>query len=157
MWIKAIHITLAILVYFSSIGVTLNKHFCKGELKNVALITKAKSCEGICHTSSNLPMIAVPVKEHSSCCANDTPEADENDTHKGCCEEESEYVQVEVVQTITKSADLLQLIPAVFVLIPSLQVLLPADLPLGIQWQFLNFHPPSLTFDRSVLFDTFLI
>lgn len=157
MWIKAIHIILASLVYFSSIGVTLNKHFCKGELKNVALIQKAKSCDSSqCEWKDHFLNLNLPLDEPKSCCTD--PGLDKEDNHqKDCCNEESEYIQVEVVNTYTDGINLYSVAaPIVYFIISSLDTEW-TDYPTGAQWSFLHFHPPALYRDLPVLLQTFLI
>lgn len=46
MLIKVLHITLAVSLLTSSVGVVINQHFCQDELKRTALFTAVDSCHG---------------------------------------------------------------------------------------------------------------
>lgn len=64
---------LGILIVFSSMGFSLSKHYCQGELKETALFVKAKACHEV---------------EKASCHKHPTGLAQEN-----CCNDEQDYIK----------------------------------------------------------------
>lgn len=62
------------MVFFSSTGFVLNKHFCQEELKSVAIFTKAEPCHSQ-KAMRNCPMhgeMEMPVSPASKNCCDDT-------------------------------------------------------------------------------------
>ncbi len=83
---RVLALTMAFLMFFSSVGISMDMHFCQGNLKNVSLFGKAKSCyelesEGISSHCS---------KKQSSCHKKTTAE-----DHKGCCNNETIDIQLD--------------------------------------------------------------
>ena len=74
-------LSLAILVFFSSVGLTIDMHYCQGELKSVSFVGKAKSCHNT-QLSSTVKMCPHHQKmmdngkevsaEQNDCCKNNT-------------------------------------------------------------------------------------
>jgi len=151
---KALHISLAILVYLSSIGYTLHKHYCKGELKNTAIYTKAEPCNN--HKTTDFSLLGIPDISESprSCCSK---QSDSEQDHKGCCEDDAEFVQVEVENIAADTYSLEDLLVAMVVFYPEYLSAFNIHLYLGHQAQYLHFHPPLLFKDITVLLDSFLI
>lgn len=50
---RIISLTLALLILVSSVGFSLDTHYCKGELKTVSLFSKAKNCHDVKAKSVN--------------------------------------------------------------------------------------------------------
>lgn len=78
---KFLHIGLSVVVYLSSIGYTLNAHYCNGRLIDLQLFLPAKPCdhyyidlESLGHDLSELKPCCIEalVKEHRSCCSDVT-------------------------------------------------------------------------------------
>ncbi len=72
---------MALLIFFSSAGFTLDMHYCNGQLKNINFFGKAKSCHEIGQGMKNCPhhkkMMAAKNQEEDSinkkgCCSNKT-------------------------------------------------------------------------------------
>lgn len=97
------HITLAFLLFFSSTGLLMNKHYCQEELKSVALFAKAKSCQ---HTKE------IPCPVHGTMIVPD-------EDAKGCCNNESEYLKIDTDWVSVVVADLDVIAPV------TLAILLP--------------------------------
>ena len=61
MFRKILHISVVALLLLATVGISLNKHFCNGELKAVSLFKSAKSCcgEGCskCHNETKIVKI----------------------------------------------------------------------------------------------------
>lgn len=60
MYQTILNILLTIMVLASSNGIAINKHYCGGQVKDIALFKQAKSCTESCHKSAN--------EEKGSCC-----------------------------------------------------------------------------------------
>ena len=83
---RVLALTMAFLILTTSVGFSIDMHFCQGNLKNVNLFGKAKSCfemesEGVNSHCS---------KKQSSCHKKSTPE-----DHKACCNNESIDIQLD--------------------------------------------------------------
>jgi hypothetical protein len=165
MIIKGLHISLAILVYFSSIGVTLNKHYCKGVLQRVALFVDNHECTGACSKSSTVDYTLLGIKdvfqeELPPCCAKALEKNNPQDEEKkNCCEEEVEYVQVEVQSEINNSEfqSLKKVLPVILFFYLQDHTYGSSLFTSSPQWTFLHFDPPIMDTDLSILFQSFLI
>lgn len=137
---RLFHIILAVVVFFSSTGVVLSKHYCQNELKSVAIFHKAKACHKQ-HAMKSCPFhpgMMIPASE-----------ADKN-----CCDDETSYFQDEAEWFAQ---------PGSFHLV---KILSPAQLidyscPAPVVWEkssthYLNYKPPLIAFDRPIRFQQFL-
>ncbi len=68
MILRILHIFLACLVLVSTTGLTINKHYCKNELKNVAFFVKAKAC----HETKKVTCPHHQPTDEKPCCENTT-------------------------------------------------------------------------------------
>ena len=83
---RVVALTMALLIFTTSIGFSIDMHFCQGNLKNVNLFGTAKSCfelesEGVRSHCS---------KHQSSCHKKTKPE-----DHKDCCNNETIEIQLD--------------------------------------------------------------
>ncbi len=84
MKIKAIHritaLTMAFLMFFTSVGFSVDIHYCKGDLKSFSLIGEASACH---QTKKTCPrhkkMESEEKSEDSKCCSNETVVVDDLD------------------------------------------------------------------------------
>jgi len=73
-WLKNIaNLFLALLVLITSLGFTLNKHYCGGELRNIAINKNVELC-AMCQKVANLPDCHKQEKESKPCCENEKDE-----------------------------------------------------------------------------------
>jgi len=132
-------------------------HFCKGELKNVSLITKAKECnkkDCKSHQASDYSLLGVNTDQlPKSCCDGPAEEA----PTKGCCDDTTEYISLDSEFTAPDIVTLYDVLPVLLVLHPEIFSSLTSTVTGGAQWSFLHFHPPLLTKDIPVLVQSFLI
>lgn len=152
---RVFHISLAILVYLSSIGFSLNRHFCKNELKAVSILLPAATCVQLgCASSEHIrPVLAEPEHKHGSCCKKQDAPIKPGD----CCQDVREYLQLDPLVKIQDHADSFGQPPAAQAIAPVLSVWsLPVLQPAGLQWEFLHFRPPLLIRDIPVLIQCFL-
>lgn len=148
MALRFLNIVLAALVFISSTGFVINKHYCQGALKETALVVKAKSCherkaKGHAEMPPNCPM-------HQS--GSSTPCEEKKD----CCNNESEFVKLETDQEIT-AFNLPKITTPVFtgilVFILNKAPMEPEIAPV----HFLNYKPPPIFSDVPATLQTFLL
>ncbi|MGB0930466.1 MAG: HYC_CC_PP family protein [Chitinophagales bacterium] len=88
MFKKAIHIILALLIIGTSMGLTINKHYCQNQLKGIAVFFQPPNCHDLLQSQKT-----------SGCKHHQAPKATckhaEKGDSKGCCSNESEYVHLE--------------------------------------------------------------
>lgn len=154
---KTIHISIAIVMYLSSIGVTLNMHFCKGELKDVSLFARAKECtkkDCTAHKEKDYQLLGINTDQlPKSCC----DKAEDEKPAKGCCDDKSEYHALDSEFTAPDIMTLYEVLPVLLVFYPEFLSSFNSTITSGVQWSFLHFHPPLLTKDIPVLVQSFLI
>lgn len=119
----------------------LNKHYCKGELKSVALFSKAEPCHS---------------KKAVTSCPFHPPSDEEQPEKKGCCDDESELIkldeEVEVPQLNLDLADHPQLVAALLVTVNLLSV--SSDRK---TLHYLNYKPPLIVRNLFTSLQTFLL
>ncbi len=82
------NIILSFVVFFSTTGVVLNRHYCQSHVRKTALFVTPQSC----HAQQVSPPCHLGASKHCSL----------DDEDNGCCHDDSEYVhtdQVKVFQT----------------------------------------------------------
>ncbi len=127
---------LASLVFFTSIGVTINLHLCAGQVQSVALFSKAQTC-----------------KESKTACEGTEHHAKRN----GCCEEES--ILLKGADTNAEVQTVIELIPSfnlIAVILPVLYSIAKIDSSTSVP-QYALYKPPLIERDITVLVHSFLI
>lgn len=86
---KAIHITLVLLILGTSMGLTINKHYCQNQLKGIAVFFQPPNCHDL-----------IQGQKTKGCKHHQTPKTttckhSKKEDAKGCCSNESEYVHLE--------------------------------------------------------------
>ncbi len=123
-------IFLAGLLMLSTVGVTLNKHYCMGRLKNVAVFEEAKSC------AEKMGM--------------------EEDCPKNCCDDESHELRIKELNKATFDVDLtpdLKLVATITLFVHSLG----AESSLIETPDYTYYKPPLIEQDIPILVQSFLI
>jgi hypothetical protein len=136
------HILLAILVYLSSLGVALNKHYCRESLKDVALFLPAKSCRHEALSASSCGA-SCPFHQYHS---------DEDPREDGCCEDTTQYLKVDQPRGFEQFAPEESSPPA---LLPPP----PYPTPLAYTARLIPlrlYKPPLIVYDRCLASQTFL-
>ena len=141
MALRILNIALALLVFISSTGFTVNSHFCKDKLKDFRIFIKAKDCYQK-HRAEKKTARSCHVKKQS--CDNN------------CCHNTSEYFKLELDQQLST-----------FELKPFTQTVFIAVLWIfnnhnnfvlhNRSYQFLKYKPPPIVYDILVLLQTFLL
>jgi hypothetical protein len=139
---KLPHIILALVLLIGSAGLVVNKHYCQNQLKSTAFFLKAKACHQVSKQRS-CPMHA-DMAEHSGI-----------REHKGCCDDETEYLKADEDQIVSSFAwQLKRPIP----------VRIDRTWPEPPEWpssdrqtlHYLNYKPPLIVCDLPVALQTFL-
>ncbi len=150
---SAVHIGLAFWILLISTGLPIYKHFCKDQLKSIALFVSPDSCHELATASC--------CSDQKSCCslASSSNEVTlDLLADSDCCDNEFELQKMEDNLTLSFVNDFSILPFDLFVwLLPDFRV------PLASWWQpehlFFNDKPPPLLVkaDFSVLFQSFLL
>ncbi len=149
MFYKSIHILLATAIFFSSIGYTLNSHYCKGELINTAIFSKAKPCD---KGKVDFDKLGIDISQLQPCCL----KALEEKHKSNCCEDVAEYSKLDIENGIF-TAD--------YTNGPTLDInqYLPLNAHNFLLSSFKNngfnpfYKPPNLNINLNILFQVFLI
>ena len=159
MFEKALHITLASLVYLSSMGLTINKHFCQGNLKDVAIFAQVDTCSGHCSSQSKDQFELIGVKDMSpkSCCSSSTDSDPKDCGDENCCDFETEFVQLDIEHIVSDHLTVPLALTLVFIVDANLFSAWTGDLLFNTQRKFQFYHPPSIITDIPVLIQRFLI
>ena len=133
---RATHIILAVLLFISSTGFVVNKHYCQNELKSMAIFHKAEPCH--------------QEKAMKSCPMHSSGEKEK----KGCCDDETEYVKASDEQVASSFQIDLQVTP---VLLAAIFVVFNIELPAldSNTLHYLTYKPPIVLNDLSVLLQVF--
>lgn len=141
MALRILNIVLALLVFISSTGFTVNSHFCKDRLKDSRIFVKAKDCYEKQRAE----------KKTARSCHVKKQSCDNN-----CCKNTSEYFKLEQDQQLS----IFKLKPFTqTVFIAVLWILYYPDHQVynARLFKFFNFKPPPIVYDIPVLLQTFLL
>jgi len=139
---RFLNIFLAAVIFISSIGVTVNRHYCQKQLRSTALWSMPKSCHETVTLNDKLPSCPFHAKK--------------SDTEKrNCCSEESEYVKTETPQYLVFD-DILR-IPTFEFDPPTFCLGQPKLLPIETDYAIYCFHPPPDKIPLRILYQNFLI
>ncbi|MBP9873532.1 MAG: hypothetical protein KBC60_05820 [Haliscomenobacter sp.] len=139
------HVALAALLLLSSAGITLNKHFCRGELRSQALFVRPPSC----HAQAAAGRPACPFHDNTA--------SPDEDAENGCCDDRSIVLKQDGPQQV-RTFDWKLSLPVlpVFLPAPSTASLLSAAAAFcpGLNWGF-ALPPPKVAL--RILFQVFRI
>lgn len=138
MLLKAIHIILSILVFISSSGLMISKHYCRGELKDFGIFTKAKSC----YENKDEATCLLPLKSEPSL------------KKKKCCSDSLSFIQLELEQNNSIDEYNTQK-PSSFIAIATLELKsnLLSD---NNSVLFQLYRPPLIDYNYQISYQTFL-
>ena len=132
-----IHITLSILLFFSTSGIQLNSHFCSGKYKYSSLFVQPKNC-------CKKVKVHLPSKDSCQDEANQIP----------CCQNKANFFKSSHPQNYTSDT-------SQEVTFPSFKVIVSAFLFIGhdnfqrLDIDYLNYKPPLIKEDIPSLFQIF--
>ena len=102
----------------AAIGVPLHSHYCGGELQHVTLFTQME-----CDDHEDMH---AHVEKPQSCCTKGLTTQCEasNDNHDGCCDDQSEFLQLDenAAVFVIVNGDILNAIAVEFVELPSISL-----------------------------------
>lgn len=142
-------ITMALLIFITSVGFSVDMHYCQGQLKTFNLFGKAKSCHDIGEGMKDCPQhkqIAEVGLQHGSMISN-----------KGCCSNKLHHFQSDqdqqykVDKTITLTPTL-ECFTIAFVASFLSVTVTATDNPI-----YAHYKPPNISRDIYVLLETFLL
>ena len=148
MVLRFLNIVLVALVFISSTGFVINKHYCQGSLKGTAIVVKAKSC----HESKAQDHAGMP----PNCPMHQSGSSTPCEEKKDCCNNESEFVKLDTDQEVTtfNLPDInLPVFTSILVFILNKQPIEPEIAPV----HFLNYKPPLIFSDVPATLQTFLL
>ncbi len=137
---RGAHIILSLLLFFSSTGVVINKHYCQKVLKNSALFAKAKTCN---HGPKS---VECPV--HGTM---EIPSSDDD----GCCDDQVDYLQGEEERIAPSQQDVDHML-TVFFKSPGIPEITTSIYLLASYDHYQNYKPPLIFCDLPVRLQTFL-
>ena len=137
---RVFHTILALSVFFSTTGFTLNRHYCRNQLQGVGLFAPATNCQ---HSAK-----ASCCKDHRGCALQQEVEP------KGCCHNTISYYKLEQEkQVLANGFPLLKnpVLPLASITISKLK--LPVSIVHLPSYQL--FKPPIVCEDHQALLQTF--
>lgn len=144
---------MALLMMVSSTGISMDMHFCQDVLKSVRLIGEAPNCHEqaakipACHrkmAKAQAPSCHQPIKDKDADC------------EKDCCSHKVIHAQLDT--EILKSDSRIEIdLPAFSDLVLFAYALIYDQTADQAQHHYLDYKPPQLEEDFSVLFQAFLI
>ena len=147
---RFVALTMALLMFFSSMGLAMDMHYCGGKLKSVSLFGEAKTCHELA-AEENAPMKNCPHHKKMMAEKQDCSEA------KNCCSNKTVHLQADQDQQVqnadfTVSNQLKQFVTA-YVTIFFLN-----DLNVERETTpFAHYQPPLIPKDISILHQIFLL
>ena len=140
---KLLHIGLAILVFLSTSGLVLSKHYCGGVLKSVAVFEEAPPCH------ENKALRSCPLHSGMKMSEDDTPE------NSNCCDTETDLLNTDADEAEALVEFNLADYPALLAVLLVLTGLSPLEND-SKTTHYLSYKPPLLVCDLPVRLQTFL-
>lgn len=162
MGLKIIAFNLALLMFFTSMGFSLEIHYCQKEIQSYSLLGKAKSCSELshhvchheaksCHNTKTVGGTSVKTS-----CRHD--EVDKGDCDTKCCHNKSIALK-SMKQDMLTSSNYVQLVDNPFIDAAAYILTSPVSFTIYtlVFAEYLNYKPPLLDRDILVLNQIFLI
>ena len=137
------------MMFFSSVGYSVNMHYCQGQLKSFSFIGKAKTCHDMTESSpmKNCPHHAKMLLQKKGCALN----------KKDCCQNKTLLIQCDVEKQVQLSGftlgnEMQQFVLAYFTTLIFGDVLFAEETNLVAKYL-----PPLIARDIPVLFESFLL
>ena len=146
---RTIAFSMAFLMFFTSVGITVDMHYCNGKLKTFSFFGKAKSCHDIGEGMIDCPF---------HCKMKLANKSDSNNfSKKDCCSNKTLYLQSDQdqqnqVDNAVVVSQQLQQFAIVFVAIVLNTSVLETEKP-----SYALYRPPLIPMDIYVLLETYLI
>ncbi len=139
-------ISMAVLMFITSVGFVLDMHYCQGQLKSVNFIGKAQNCHEMAASMKACPHHQQLTEQTNACSME----------QKGCCENRLTHVQSQQDQELVSSTfgfnNQLQQFAIAY-----LVAFLSEDLITRLVPAFTHYKPPLIPRNIPVLFESFLL
>lgn len=145
---RFIALSLAVLIFTTSVGFTVDLHYCGGQLKSISLLGKAKSCH-----ENTTHKVMPPCPHHQKLMEQNGSTA--LDT-KHCCENKTVHVQSDQDQNIQQVKAAVEVLSPSFVLayVLTFHTLSTSEVDTPT---FAQYKPPLISRDIPVLTQSFLL
>jgi len=143
---RILHIILAFLIFVSSVGFTLNSHFCQNTLQSVAIFFVPENCHD--RAASHCAMAAT-----KSCCSKKKTSCEASED-KDCCKDTSQFAKADIDFTPFTMNDFQLNLPVFAHISPishAIKTILTDQLI-----RFNSYIPPPLIRNLPLLFQSFL-
>lgn len=143
------------LMLFSSVGFSMDVHFCGGKIENIGFFGKAEECIMMKEAKAEKEKHACcgsKEKVISHCSKNDL----ESEVIKGKCCHNENFVLQSVDDTNTSNALVLEEVDLIFVSIFILNSIYLFDNELEVN-NYFNYKPPPIDYDVTILHQVFII
>lgn len=142
--------SMATLMMAVSAGFSVDFHYCQGEFKNFALFKKAKSCHELAEMKASCHMAS----DKKSTCHSAKVLCD-SEEENGCCDNETKLVNLDIDYNFGSdiiNSEFDEELKLSFVLQNSTKLTssLKSKVP------YLNYKPPLIVVDKTILYQSFL-
>lgn len=143
---RVLAFSLAFLMFFTSVGLSVDMHFCQGNFKSFSLIGKAKNCHELAKTST-CKHHKNPIQEEETC---------DKTAKKDCCENRTVTLnadQDQQIQTVdfTLTKEVKQFVTAYVYAFYQNKLTKDETIPFAL------YRPPLIKRDIPILIQSFLI
>lgn len=138
-------ICLALLTFLSSACLTMDLHYCQGEVKSFNLFGQAKSCQQMARTSQ--------CKHHQKASSEKNSEEHDED----CCKNKTVRLQADDDHQLKFSQEKFQNLSKDFVIAFVSSFMLDECRVDGRIGKYTHYKPPLIFEDRAILHQTFLL
>ena len=146
---RTLAFTMAFLMFFTSVGFTVDMHYCQGELKTYSFLGKAKSCHEIGQGMKDCPhhkkmMEARELEENTA-------------SKKGCCSNKTIHFQSDHDQQNQANNALVVSPQFQYFIIAFVEIFLNAAVIETENPSYAHYEPPLIPRDIYVLLETYLL
>lgn len=137
---------LSLLMALTSIGFAVDMHYCQGKLKSYSFFGEAASCHELAKAKTNCTAHIEKEPLTKGCTI----------TKKKCCENKTLYFQLDQNQEKSTDEWVISPITQLFTIAYVATFVVPFQVEHYTQ-QFFHYTPPLIRFNRSILFQSFLL
>ncbi len=141
---------LTALMFFTSLGINMDMHFCQNNLKSISFFGEAPNCHELalnkksCHSGTK-----------SSCSAN-TADAAKKSCKKDCCNNKSQLIKYEG-DLIVSQISIPDFQTFQFIIVPIVKFLFDNVTNISQNNKYQNYKPPLLNINIPVFVQSFLL
>lgn len=146
---RLIALAMAFLMFFTSVGFTIDLHYCRGELKTFSLIGKAKSCHEIGKGMKNCPHHNKMMKKEQS--------KENSIAQKGCCSNRTLHFQADYDQQTQVNNAVVNTLEFQSFVVAFVQIFLNSPVLEIENLTYKYYKPPLIARDIYVLLETYLL